>query len=184
MTILEKFVPFVNEQIIIQEKLSKKFSATEWRKNLHLQSSEQFKELLSAIEQADRDLELSTKLPITKVPIKKRLTLTTEELDGLPDELLKELSSATADKSEYAIMQLLGELGGIASLDQILVGHFRKSNEVYKRNTLVSKLYRMAQKGLVSAVPGKKGVYSTTKITEDEVKNIVTDEPVMDEEFI
>ena len=62
--------------------------------------------------------------------------------------------------------------GGIASLDQILVGLYRNSGELWKRNTLTSKLYRMAQKGVVFQVPEKKGVYSTRRISEEDARRL------------
>ncbi|MCG8369207.1 MAG: hypothetical protein MJA32_01705, partial [Proteobacteria bacterium] len=40
--------------------------------------------------------------------------------------------------------------------------------EVHKRQTVTSRMYRMAQRGLVSGVPGKKGVYTLAEQSEPE----------------
>jgi hypothetical protein len=68
---------------------------------------------------------------------------------------------------------VIDEAGGVASLDQILVGHFRKTGEVMKRTTLTSRLYRMANKGLIFPLPNKKGVYSTSKFSDHEVAQLL-----------
>lgn len=84
--------------------------------------------------------------------------------------MLTELSeSALPDRGETLLLHVINDRGGIATLDQVLVGLYRKTGEVMKRTTLTSKLYRMTQKGTVFVVPSKKGVYSTRRLSQEDV---------------
>jgi len=87
--------------------------------------------------------------------------------------LLSELSEgAIPDKGETVLLNILEARGGIASLDQILVSLYKKTGEVMKRTTVTSKLYRMVQKGTVFPVPIKKGIYSTSKLSDEDVSRL------------
>ncbi len=83
----------------------------------------------------------------------------------LPAELLKELSVSKTDELEDQLVTVINAYGGEASLDQILVGLFRKFEVQQKRRFIQNKLYRM---DTVWSVEGKKGVYTTTEPPEDE----------------
>lgn len=78
----------------------------------------------------------------------------------LPQELRDELSVAKTDDLEDQIVTVINAYGGEASLDQVLVGLFRKFEVVQKRKFLMNKLYRMQ---MVWNVEGRKGVYTTTE---------------------
>jgi hypothetical protein len=86
--------------------------------------------------------------------------------------LIRELSISDADKQEFAIVGIINDGGGILSLDKIMVGIFRKTGEVVKRTATISRLYRMAQKGLIYSVPLKKGFYATRPTSEQDVRRI------------
>ena len=79
-------------------------------------------------------------------------------IHDLPQELLDELSIATADEIEDQLVTVINAYGGTATLDQILVGLYRKFRVAQKRRFLQNKLYRMS---MVWTIPGKKGVYTT-----------------------
>uniref|UniRef100_UPI003B521D04 hypothetical protein n=1 Tax=Roseovarius indicus TaxID=540747 RepID=UPI003B521D04 len=79
----------------------------------------------------------------------------------LPSDLLEELSIAKSDDLEDQLVTVINAYGGEASLDQILVGLYRKFNVVQKRRFVQNKLYRME---MVWSVEGKKGVYTTTEV--------------------
>ena len=79
-------------------------------------------------------------------------------LNDLPDALLAELSITKTDTLEDQLVTVINAHGGAASLDQILVGLYRKFGVSQKRRFIQNKLYRMT---MVWSVPGKKGVYST-----------------------
>lgn len=76
----------------------------------------------------------------------------------LPPELLKELSVTKADALEDQLVTVISAYGGTASLDQILVGLYRKFGVQQKRRFLQNKLYRMS---MIWSVPSKKGIYTT-----------------------
>jgi len=81
-------------------------------------------------------------------------------IHDLPADLLSELSIAKTDELEDQIVTVINAYGGEASLDQILVGLYRKFKTVQKRRFMQNKLYRMP---MVWSVEGKKGVYTTTE---------------------
>lgn len=78
----------------------------------------------------------------------------------LPPELLEELSVAKTDELEDQLVTVIRAYGDEATLDQILVGLYRKFEVKQKRRFLQNKLYRM---DTVWTVDGRKGVYTTTK---------------------
>lgn len=84
-------------------------------------------------------------------------------LHDLPQELLGELSVSKTDELEDQLFAVINSYGGQASLDQILVGLFRKFDVVQKRRFTQNKLYRMTKANVLWSVGGKKGVYSTTE---------------------
>jgi hypothetical protein len=102
----------------------------------------------------------------------KQLFLTFEEIQNAPDELLKELNISDTDKQDMLIEYIIAESGGILSLDRIIVELYKRTKEVPKRNTLTSRLFRMAGRGIIYNVPGKKGVYSTYELSEHEAKKM------------
>jgi hypothetical protein len=185
MSILSEHLPLVNEHIAVQEKLARKFAPgtkafNEYRHSLHVSNCVRFKALHEVIEQADKLLD---ELPARASMQTSQLTLAPEELEGLPPELLSELSEgAVPDKSETALVNAIKERGGVATLDQLLVGLYRVTGEVMKRSTLTSKLYRLSQKGVLFNVPNRKGVYSIAKLSPEEAARLFGDdsEPVQE----
>ena len=79
-------------------------------------------------------------------------------ISDLPEELLEELSVAKTDDLEDQLVTVINACNGEATLDQILVGLYRKFKIIQKRRFVQNKLYRME---MVWSVPGKKGVYTT-----------------------
>lgn len=171
MSILNSHMAFVNEQIGIQTRLAKKYANDQQRSELHLDTRDGFIALLAAMSDADTLLDAAEpSRGQAQTPV---LTLRAEELVGLPAELLNELSEgAIPDKGDAAVLQALEDRGGIASLDQALISIYKGTGELWKRNTLTSRLYRMAQKGTIYPVPLRKGVYSLRRITEEEAKRL------------
>ena len=174
MSILEKHIPFVNKQIAFQGKMAQKFKDDPFRKALHESTLEGFKTLVADLTEAGKMLNGTTLESHAKIkPVGRiRLNLTPDEIQGLPDDVLEELSISGADKTEFAILGLMEDAGGIMSLDQLIVGLYKKTGEKHKRQTLTSRLYRMAQKEQIFSVPNKKGVYSNSLVTEEEVERL------------
>jgi len=171
---LEKFIPFVKEQSAFHARMADLFGPNSRQQDLkrsqkHAESSAKFAELAQALEQAEKAPPVVATAPSKP----KQLSLGFDEIQDLPDELLQELSISDADRTDYAILQIIEECGGIASLDRILVGLYKATGEVMKRTTLTSRAYRMVQKGNLFSVPTKKGVYSTHELTEDQVSQIL-----------
>jgi hypothetical protein len=172
MSLIERHLPFVKEQIEFQERMANRYDFQPWRREKHLNSANTFRELAKDIADAQKRLdELSRHVDSTE-NIYKKISLTLDDLQGLPDELMQELSISESDKLEFSIVSVINESGGILFLDKILVGLFRQTKEVHKRNVLTSRLYRMRQKGVIFNVPGKAGCYSTRPISEQEAKRI------------
>lgn len=164
---------FVNKQVEIQEKLAHKFKKEKFRENLHLESASKFKaisDFISSQQQKIEELQNSNKV---KVKPGFQLNLSFEEIQGIPEELLSELSFTDSDKTEFLIQNLIDEYGGIASLDRIILGVYQKTGDIHKRNAMNAKLYRMCQKGMLFSVPSKKGVYSREELTEEDVEKIL-----------
>lgn len=125
-----------------------------------------------------RQLEDHMSLPTSSGKVGSALYLTPQELEGLPPELIKELSITESDKKDFAIVQIIDELGGVTSVDKILVGLYWNTGEIEKRTRLVARLYRMQQKGLVYAHPEKKGVYATTPLQAENTSNDEGQQPI------
>lgn len=84
------------------------------------------------------------------------------DLRDLPQELLQQIPSARTDALERAIHALIeGQFGGVASVDEVLVGLYRADGTILDRKKLSSKLYRMVNSNppLLVAVPKRRGVY-------------------------
>jgi hypothetical protein len=120
-----------------------RFADDTFRQKLHKDTHTKFESLLEDLEEADRILDEGIS-PRRLREDAFKLSLTPKDIEGLPEEVLKELSISEGDKAEFAILEILEEAGGILSLDQIIVNLWRKTEEAHKRPALISRLYRMA----------------------------------------
>ncbi|MBK6802824.1 MAG: hypothetical protein IPG83_15460 [Novosphingobium sp.] len=85
-------------------------------------------------------------------------------LEDLPEALRNQLQLAKVADLDQAIVDLIrDDLEGVANLDEILVGLYRRRGEVLERHFLSNKLYRMNKAGLIRSVSGKKGVYESVE---------------------
>lgn len=179
---LDKYLSFVNTQSEFHKRQSENFGKNPYRKLKHSETAAMFDGLASFLRQQDEKLksnsaEHTSQTSATTVkPQQLRLSLTPDDIAGLPEELLAELSYSSTDRNEFAILTLLNEAPHkVLSLDQIIVGLYRTTGEVHKRQTVTSRLYRMGQKSLVFNVPGKKGVYSLNTMTREEAESLFGD---------
>ena len=92
------------------------------------------------------------------------INLTPADLDGLPQEVIEQLGLSDSDYYEMDLVRLINKVGGVISLDKLIVLLYKEKNEIAGRTPLNARLYRMIKKGLIYSVPTKKGVYSTTPI--------------------
>lgn len=178
-TSLESHLGFVNDQIAYHEKRATSPRTNNYAQKLHLETAARFRLLADAIVIASSNQAPAVTSALR--PKQLRLSLTPEDIKGLPQELLGELS-ISGDLTEFAILEVIEESGGISSLDRIIVGLYRKTGEINKRQAVISRLYRMGQKGLVYNVPGKKGVYSLELLTEVEAAALLGDSPPQTDE--
>lgn len=172
---LDNHIAFVNEQVAFQEKLVDQLKNSPGKQKFHKVLWERFTALRNYLIEQENNAHSST----VSLPPQLKLSLTPTDLEGLPEELLKQLSISDGDKTDFAILNILEEAGGIATLDQILIGLFKKTGEIMKRQALTSRLYRIGQKDtkLIWSVPGKKGVYSNREISESEAAKLFGEEP-------
>ena len=71
------------------------------------------------------------------------------DLSGLPEELLKQLSSGNRGRRQF-ILDIIKENGGKATIDKIIISIYRKTKNVTRRNTLYQLLLKMRKDGLIS----------------------------------
>lgn len=82
------------------------------------------------------------------------------DLSDLPEEVMAQLSLAKVDELEQQMRDIVASGDGAeVSLDAIIIELFRRHNVIEQRKFIMNKLYRMAQKGTISSVEGKKGAY-------------------------
>lgn len=173
MSILAKHLPFVKAQCEFHRNRLKKpeVAKNPWRVKLHTETAEKFEALAIDLEASDGLLDappVAKRRPSSPV----QLSLNIEEIADLPAELVQELSISEGDKTEFAVLNAVEEAGGVITLDRLLIALYRKTNEIHKRNTLTSRIYRMTSKGQLHNVPGKKGVYSNEPLTVEEAAKL------------
>jgi hypothetical protein len=161
------FDAFVKSQIAFHEGMAKKFANVPKRLSKHLETAATFQQLGDHLQSIAAPASHGA---LGKKPI--QLAISFDELEGLPPELMQELSVSDGDRADFTILKIIESLGGVASLDRILVGLYKETGEIMKRAALTSKIYRMSQKGLVFSVPSKKGVYSIQELTEEQAANL------------
>lgn len=171
MDIVAKYAAFVNDQIQLQEKMANRYAHQEWRRDRHLTTQSILKTLLDDLVILQSRLDDIPEKP-KPTNVLRNITLSMEDIEGLPSELMQELSISDADRLEFTIVGLINEAGGLLSLDKIIIGLYKKTGEIHKRSALTSRIYRMIQKRLIYSVPYRKGIYSTQELSEDDVRGI------------
>ncbi|MEM0990217.1 MAG: hypothetical protein AAGK00_15185, partial [Pseudomonadota bacterium] len=100
----------------------------------------------------------------------------------LPEDLLAELSVVKTDDLEDQIVTVINAYEGVADIDRVLIGLYRKFSVKQKRRFIQNKLWRMKDNGILWTVPGRKGVYSTSEPV-DEVEHPEPQRPDPRDEF-
>ncbi len=166
---IDEHIAFVKSQQEFHNRQAFRFRDNIRRKELHTNTAEKFKLLAEYIAKLEETIAAKSSLPKDQY----RLTLTQDEVKDLPDELMSELSVSDADKADFNIIELIDNAGGVATLDRILVALYRQNGQITKRANLNARLYRMGQKALIFSVPGKKGVYSTRPLSDEDLLKLV-----------
>lgn len=91
------------------------------------------------------------------------LPTTFGDLTDLPREVLAELNLTKIDEMEQQLRDIVAS-GDDVGLDAIIIEMYRRHQVIQPRRFVMNKLYRMAQKGIIDAVEGKKGVYRVPKV--------------------
>lgn len=173
---ITEITAFVNKQAEFHEKKSSSFrkrgeNGPESFRSVSLMRAKSHSDLADKFRSIANTLRGLTAVQ-SIAPGARNLGLTPHDIDGLPEELIQELSISDADMADFGILSVVDEAGGILSLDKILIALYKKNGEIHKRTAVNSRIYRMIQKGLMFPVPSKKGVYSTRKISEEESDHI------------
>lgn len=86
------------------------------------------------------------------------------DLSDLPQAVLDELNLTKVDELEQQLRDIVASAdGGEIGLDAIIIELYRRHRIIEQRRFIMNKLYRMAQKGLIYSVEGRKGVYYLPK---------------------
>lgn len=86
------------------------------------------------------------------------------DLSDLPEEVIAQLSLTKVDELEQQLRDIIASGdGGEVGLDTTIIELYRRHKVVGERRFIMNKLYRMAQKGVISGVDGRKGVYYLPK---------------------
>ncbi len=164
------YLLFLSEQITFHIKRAEAYEGG--RKKLHLDTADKFKALSEELSRLYVAVDSRSKAKSSVSG--NQLSLSLEDIEGLPAELVEELSISSTDLTEFAITSLIDEAGGILSLDKILVGLYKETREIHKRQNMTNRLYRMAAKNMIYSVPNKKGAYATRKLTSEEADAILS----------
>lgn len=93
----------------------------------------------------------------------KELGFRIGQFSDLPEQLKKELQISTKmDNFDSKVISVINTMyKGMATLDEVLVGLYRKLGIIKTRQYMTNRLYRMMQSGVLYSVKGKKGAYCT-----------------------
>lgn len=178
MDILNEVLEFVNKQVDFHKSKADEFAPSNSRRaQHHTKTAESMADVANLLTKQATDIKVLgeelMKRPPAQDRSKRPLQLRIEDLEDLPDELVQELSITDGDRLDFTIYTIIEELGGIASLDQLLIALYRKTGEVHKRSNINSRLYRLTTRGGdLFNVPGKKGVYATHELSEEETNDL------------
>ncbi|WP_435938628.1 hypothetical protein ACSF85_08365 [Moraxella bovoculi] len=161
-------INFVNEQFQYQLARAEHYDKQDdsIRVDAYHKRAKQFEELAQFIQ------ENCSQPPA----ITSSIYISPSDIKGIPPELLAQLNISDSDKQDFQIIEAIDNVGGVASIDKILVAYYHHTNEIFDRQKLMAKLYRMSVKGIVHSHPSKKGVYSTKPIEEKQIRGGENDE--------
>jgi len=86
------------------------------------------------------------------------------DLSDLPEAVLAQLNLTKVDELEQQLRDIVAAADGAEiGLDPIIIELYRRHKVVQERKFIMNKLYRMAHKGIIESVEGRKGVYYLPK---------------------
>ena len=146
---LDEALEFVNQEAVYHDAQLSKYLASndkDAQSSPHYQKKRQFTTLHN----------LLVDIQIRLAPNKSTSTILPSELEGLPKELLEQLST---DTHEINILKIMEDHGGPISLDRLILNYYKRHSEVLDRRKLTAKLYRMCKSRSLYTV-GERGIYS------------------------
>lgn len=82
------------------------------------------------------------------------------DLSDLPEEVVQQLNLSKLDELDQHLRDIVASGNGAeVGINQIIIELWRRHKVGKSRTYIMNKLYRMAQKGTISSVENKKGVY-------------------------
>jgi len=86
-------------------------------------------------------------------------------IGDLPDSVKNQLEITQMDDMEQKVLRTLNQrFGGVATIDEVIVGLYRDFGfETKARQDVIDKLQKMADTGLLKETEGKKDVYEVTE---------------------
>lgn len=90
------------------------------------------------------------------------------EIENVPKEVTSQIVALKLDNVQSEILEIVEYLGGIATLDEILIWLYHKTKTVYKREKISGKLYRLCKDHRLVSVEGKKSTYTVPGYKEPE----------------
>jgi hypothetical protein len=167
------YVEFVKEQLSFQQRMAKRYAGSPHRVSLHLATAAKFEEILTLLQSLREKPAEPNSEQLSRAPLQRRqIMLSLDDLKDLPDALLDELNLSDSDKQDLLVESIVNDAGGVLSLDKIIVELYRRSGLINKRQIMISRLYRMVQRGLLYSLPTKRGVYSTYELSPQDVKRL------------
>lgn len=85
------------------------------------------------------------------------------DISDLPPSLRKQLAFLRTDELDDQIFTIVKAAENGADLDTILIELWRRFKIEQTRRFIQNKAYRLAQKGIIHSVPGRKGLYAATQ---------------------
>lgn len=150
MKSVDEVKQFCQEQADFHEKQSTRSNLKPERQNKHVRLANKFKDAVTALSGSQQPEHAPAQGDLFRID--------PYDVSDLPEELVNELTIPKSDNDEVRMVHLLRLAGRPLSINEIMVGLFRKFGDVSKRTTVNSRLYRMANKG--DLVSMDKGVYA------------------------
>lgn len=142
---------FCQEQADFHEKQSTRSNGGKpERQAKHVRLAAKFKNAVAVLSSAQQADSLPSQGDLFRID--------PYDVSDLPAELVSELTIPKSDDDEVRMVHLLRLAGRPLSINEIMVGLFRKFGDLSKRTTVNSRLYRMANKG--DLVSTEKGIYA------------------------
>lgn len=167
MSILVESVEFVKRQLAFHQRRAAK-AHDRGAPSEHHGLARDFQVLLDFLSSASVQLAASAETAADGAPdhlaflVDSPTQVGPEMLRGLPPELVEQLQISDTDRFQWQVVEIINRTPErTISIEVLLIALFKATGKVHERLDLSNRIYRMARKGMVSSVTGKKGWYTT-----------------------